>query len=94
MALLPFAKGDFSRPWDATVHAADPSLSGMGVAALTAPLTVVKSVGSISERWRFKGPMRAISKPCSALDEHSGPSDLDLNMTDYQALCLAIRLVR
>ena len=54
-ALLPFAKGDFSRPWDTTVHAADASLSGMGVAALVAPSTMVKSVGSVSERWRFKG---------------------------------------
>ena len=40
-SLLPFPKGDLSRPWDITVHAADESLSGMGVAVLT----VVKSVG-------------------------------------------------
>ena len=45
-------KGELSRPWDTTVHGADASLSGMGAAALAAPLTVVKSVGSISERWR------------------------------------------
>ena len=49
-ALLPFVQGDLSRPWDTSVHAADASLSGMGVAALAAPSTVVESVGSISER--------------------------------------------
>ena len=53
---------------------------------------MVKSVGSVSERWPFKGPMRATSKPRSALDEEIGPSDLDLlNLTDYQALCLGTR---
>ena len=31
-ALLPFAKGELSRPWDASVHVADASLSEMGVA--------------------------------------------------------------
>ena len=54
-ALLPFAKGELLRPWDTTAHAPDASLAGMGIAALTAPLTVVKDVGSISGRWRFKG---------------------------------------
>ena len=64
----------------------------MGVATLTAPLTVVKNVGSISKRWRFNKPMRATSKPRSVLDEEIGPSDLDLlNLTDYQALCLGTR---
>ena len=70
LSAAPFAKSELSRPWDITVHAADASLSRKGVAALTAPLAVVKSVGSISERWRFKGPMRA--------------SGLDLlNLTDF-----------
>ena len=55
-----------------------------GVAALTAPLTVVKNVGSMSERWRFNEPMRATSKLRSAWDEDVGRSDLDLlNVTDY-----------
>ena len=36
LALLPCAKGDLSRPWRTTIHAADPSLSGRGVAARTA----------------------------------------------------------
>ena len=63
---------------------------GMGVA----PYTIVKSVGSISERCRLKGPMRATSKPRSALDEEIGPSYLDLlNLTDCQALCLGTRTV-
>ena len=48
-ALLPFAKGELSRPWSTTVHDADPSLSRMGVAALAPLFTVVKSVGLISE---------------------------------------------
>ena len=68
-SLVPFAKGDLSRPLDITVHAADASLSGMGVAVLT----VVNSVGSISERWRFKGPMRTTSKTRRALDEEGRP---------------------
>ena len=77
-SLLPFAKGDLSRPWDTTVHDA-----GVGVAVLT----VVKSVGSISERWRFKGPMRTTSKTRGALDEEVGFSDRDLfNLKDYQSL--------
>ena len=38
----------------------------------------VKSVGSISERQRLKGPMRATWRLRSALDEEIGPSDLDL----------------
>ena len=76
------------------MHPADASLSGMGVAALAAPSTVVKSVGSISERGRFKRPMGAASKPRSALDEEVGPSDRDLlNLTDYQPLCLSTRAV-
>ena len=93
-ALLPFARCDLSRPWDSTVHATDASLTGMGVTALNAPDTVVKSAGSISERWRFKGPMRTASKPPSALDEEVGPSHRDLlDLTDYQALCLGTRTV-
>ena len=93
-ALLPFAKSELSRPWDAPVHAADASLSGMGFAALTAPLTVVKNAGSISERWRFKGPMRATSELRSALDEEVGPSSLDLlNLTLYLALCPGTHIV-
>ena len=48
-----------------------------------------KNVGSISERWRLKGPMRATSKPHSALDE-----DLDLlNLSDFLALCFGARAV-
>ena len=86
--------GDLSRPWDTTVRAADPSLSEMGVAALIAPSTMFKSVGSISERWRFKGRIRATSKPRSALHKEIGPSDLDLlKLSDYQALCLGTRVV-
>ena len=77
-ALFPFAKGGLSRPWDTTVRASDASLSRMGVAALTAPLTVVKNVGSISERWRFTGLMCANLKPLSALDEEVGNSDFDV----------------
>ena len=93
-ALLPFAKGDLSRPWDTTVHATDAPLTGMGVTALTAPDTAMKSAGSISERWRFKGPLRITSKPRSALDAEVGPSDRDLlDLTDYQALCLGTRTV-
>ena len=45
---------ELSRPWDTTVHAADASVSALGVAALTAPLTVEKNVRSISERWRIQ----------------------------------------
>ena len=42
---------------------------------------------------RFTGPMRATSKPRSALDEEDGPSDRDLfNLMD-QALCLGTRVV-
>ena len=86
--------GDLSRPWDTTVRAADPSLSEMGVAALIAPSTMFKSVGSISERWRFKGLMRATSKPRSASHKEIGPSDLDLlKLSDYQVLCLGTRVV-
>ena len=89
-----FAKGDLSKPWDTTALAADTSLSVMGVAALAAPSTMFKSVGSISERWQFKVPMLATSKPSSSLDVEIGPSDLDLlNLMDYQALCLGTRIV-
>ena len=46
---------------------------GVRVAALAEPSTLVKCVGSVSERWRLKGPMRATSKKRSALDEEIGP---------------------
>ena len=85
---LPFARSNLSRPYGTTVHASNVSLSGMGVAAVSAPLTVVR----ISERWRFKGPMRAPLKPRGACDEEVGPSDRDLlSLADYQARCLGTR---
>ena len=65
----------------------------MCVAVLDVPSAVVRNVGSISERWRFKGPMRGLCKPRSALDEGESSSDRDfLNLTNYQALCLVREL--
>ena len=62
---------------------------GLGVTALDVPPTVAKSVGLMSGRWRFKGPMSAPLKPRSVLDEEVGSSDCDvLQVTDFQALCL------
>ena len=57
-------------------------------------LMVVKSVGSVSERWRFKGPMSTTSKTRGALDKEVGLSDRDLFiLKDYQALCFGTRAV-
>ena len=79
-SLLPFAKGDLSRPWDITVHAADMSLLGMGVAVFT-----VKFQNAGDSR----GQCAQLRKP-----EEVGLSDRDLfNLKDYQALCLGTRAV-
>ena len=79
-ALLPFAKTRLFPGWELRLSLRRPPWS--------------KECGFILEFWRFKGPMRATSKPRSALDEEIGPSDLDLlNLMDYQALCLGTRRV-
>ncbi|CAK0898069.1 unnamed protein product, partial [Prorocentrum cordatum] len=69
--LLPLMSANLRLQWSPTVFAYDACLTGMATCQTTLSSDLVKRIGSVSERWRYRMPS-AISARRSALGVRSG----------------------
>ncbi|CAK0821388.1 unnamed protein product, partial [Prorocentrum cordatum] len=69
--LLPLMSANIRLQWSPTVFAYDACLTGMATCQTTLSSDLVKRIGSVSERWRYRMPS-AISARRSALGARSG----------------------
>ena len=65
--LGPFFKADWRLPWSPTVVVSDACLSGIGVCYSRWDAAVVKRVGEISERWRYRATTESTKARSHAL---------------------------
>lgn len=63
--IAPLLVADLTLPWARQVHVVDAFPWGMGACRAEFSLEEVKSLGQISERWRFKMPSAAVAPPPS-----------------------------
>ncbi|CAK0894772.1 unnamed protein product [Prorocentrum cordatum] len=70
-SLLSVMFSNLRMPWSPIVVASDACLSGMAAATTNLPVSVVSSIGRVSERWRYRVPT-AVSARKSALASSFG----------------------
>ncbi|CAK0835229.1 unnamed protein product [Prorocentrum cordatum] len=85
-SLLSVMFSNLRMPWSPTVVASDACLSGMAVASTNLPVSIVSSIGRVSERWRYRVPT-AVSARKSALAPSFGEgSNEDTDGDSYEAI--------
>ena len=68
-SLLPFAAANVARQWSGRVYAVDASMGGTGMTTADPGPELAGQVGRVSERARFRGPLKTGSAPRTRTEE-------------------------